>query len=148
MSDLEAIVSEIGRVLVPGGRFATIIGGGPKLGDAFETFIDLISSDKRDDQKIPRIGERRGHTDEGLQSLFGTSPAFGTEPSIEDFYIDFGGSFDELWPRLTTVYDLMYYSEDELMALRERFRRELGASATRRIPCTMASRRVMAQRAW
>jgi len=146
MSNLETLVDELGRILIPGGRFATIIGGGPKVGDAFEVFLDLLVSGQRDDQKVPSIGERQGRTNDGLRSLFADNPNFGEAISIEDFYIDFGGTFEETWTRLSTVYDLYYYSDDELMELRERFRSKLGDSAEARIPCTMAIRRVMARR--
>jgi ubiquinone/menaquinone biosynthesis C-methylase UbiE len=146
MSDLDVVVDELARVLTPSGRFATVIGGGPKVGDTFETFLDVLKRHTRPEKQVPSIGERRGRTEEGLSQLFGAHPAFRDQLEIRDHYVDFGGSFDEVWTRLSTVYDLMYFTSEELLEVRESFRKRLNDDRASHIPCTMAIRRVIAQR--
>ncbi|MCP4446129.1 MAG: hypothetical protein GY811_12400 [Myxococcales bacterium] len=107
MSDLDVVTSEIARIPDPGGRFAAVIGGGPRIGDAFELFIDLLYARGRPERSVPSIGERRGRTEDGLCRLFEALPAFDNELKLEDFYIDFGGTFDEVWIRLATVYETL-----------------------------------------
>jgi len=146
MSDLDVVVDELARVLTPSGRFAAVIGGGPKVGDTFETFLDVLKTHTRAEKQVPSIGERRGRTEEGLSQLFGAHPAFRDQLEIRDHYVDFGGSFDEVWTRLSTVYDLMYFTTEEITEVRESFRKRLEDDRASHIPCTMAIRRVIAQR--
>tara|TARA_R110002096_G_scaffold143328_5_gene299416 strand:+ start:69425 stop:70228 length:804 start_codon:yes stop_codon:yes gene_type:complete len=146
MSDLDVVVDELARVLKPAGRFAAIIGGGPKVDDTFELFLDLLSSYRRPERSVPSIGERRGRTKDGLANLFGNHQAFGDALDVKEYYVDFGGSFEEVWIRLSTIYDLMYFTEDEAMDLKETFRGRLNNNASDHIPCTMAIRRVIATR--
>ncbi len=147
MANLHVVVDELARVLTPTGRFAAIIGGGPKLGDTFESFLELLSERRRDDTRVPSIGERRGRTEEGLVELFTSHKGFRNELQISDHYIDFGGTFDEVWTRLSTVYDLAYVSAEETLDLREAFRASVANEHASHIPCTMAIRRVIAHRA-
>lgn len=146
MSPLDEVVAEIARVLKPGGRFAAIIGGGPKVGDCFEQFLDLMLASRAKDQRIPSIGERRGRTTEGLAELFGTHPEF-SPLEVTHQYVDFGGSFDEVWERLSTIYDLMPMEEAQTAKLREDFRSLLGPESLVHIPCTMAIRRMICVKA-
>lgn len=146
MQDLNVVASEIARVLRPGGRFVAIVGGGPKLGDPFEVFLELVIARQGRHRGVPAIGERRGRSDEGLRALFQGDGRFDESVSIEDFYIDFGGTFDEVWPRLSTIYDLYEYTTDDLLELQEQFRKALGSRAAASIPCTMAVRRLSTRR--
>lgn len=146
MSDLDTVVDELARVLRPAGRFAAIIGGGPKIGDSFELFLDLLTEFRRPGHQVPSIGERRGRTEDGLAALFGAHDAFRDELDVVDHYVDFGGSFDDLWTRLSTIYDLMYFTKEEVTDLKEAFRDRLSGNASGHIPCTMAIRRVIAHR--
>ena len=145
MSDLDTVVDELARVLRPAGRFAAIIGGGPKIGDSFELFLDLLSEMRRPEHQVPSIGERRGRTEDGLATLFGAHDAFRDELNVVDHYVDFGGDFEEVWTRLSTIYDLMYFTEEEAMNLKVKFRARLGKISAP-IPCSMAIRRVIAHR--
>ena len=146
MGDLDALVDELARVLAPSGRFAAIIGGGPKVGDSFELFLRLLAKAQRDDQRIPPIGEKRARTEDGLRTLFGRHAAFRDPLQFDDYYVDFGGSFDEVWSRLSTVYDLVHFTAPEQEALRDAFRLQLGTPENGHIPCTMAIRRVICSR--
>jgi ubiquinone/menaquinone biosynthesis C-methylase UbiE len=146
MSEPEILVAEIGRVLRPSGRFATIVGGGPKVGDPFELFLDLMIQTRQEDQRIPRIGHSSTRTDAGLRLLFAESEAFTAPLQIDEYYVDFGGTFEEVWSRVSTIYDLMHHSADQRSELRACFRKELDASPGMRVPCTMAIRRIIATR--
>ncbi len=146
MSEIELVVEEMARVLAPSGRFAAIVGGGPKLGSSFEHFLALVASTQAADQRVPRIGDMRARTEAGLHELFAAHPAFEDAIAIEDFYVDIGGDFEELWPRLATIYDLWHRSEVEREALREATRLGLDAGPGIDIPCVMAMRRIIARR--
>lgn len=146
MSEPEILVREIGRVLRPSGIFATILGGGPKVGDPFELFLDLMIEMRQEDQGVPRIGNPETRTDAGLSRIFAESGVFSGPLQIDEYYIDFGGNFDQVWSRVSTIYDLMHYSAEQRDQLRARFRRELNTASGKRIPCTMAIRRIMASR--
>jgi ubiquinone/menaquinone biosynthesis C-methylase UbiE len=146
MSEPELVVGEIARVLRPGGRFAAIVGGGPKVGDPFELFLDLMIQTRHDDQRVPRIGNKRTRTDAGLQALFGENHAFTAPLQIDEYYVDFGGSFEQVWAGVSTIYDLMHHSAEQRDELRARFHAELAVTPGKRIPCTMAIRRIIARR--
>lgn len=146
MNRLDEVVAEIARVLKPRGRFAAVIGGGPKVGDSFEQFLELMLASRTTDQRIPSIGERRGRTTEGLAELFASHSEF-SPLELTHQYVDFGGSFDEVWERLSTIYDLMPMEDAQMAQLREDFRTVLGPKATGHIPCTMAIRRMICVKA-
>ena len=146
MRDVETGVVELSRVLTALGRCAAIVGGGPKIGDSFELFLELLSKAQREDQRVPRIGERQARTDTGLRHLFSQHPKFENELQLDTYYVDFGGSFDEVWLRLSTIYDFMYFSADEANSIRDAFRHELAPAEGVHIPCTMAIRRLIAFR--
>lgn len=145
MSNVEQVVDEVARVLVPGGSFVAIVGGGPKAGDGFELFLDLMCSWSHK-SRAPRIGDMRTRTEAGLQSLFAGHRAFEDSLRLDDFYVDFGGSFALLWPRLITMYDLFDANDSELEELRCAYRMALGVGEHEHIPCTMAVRRVMSRK--
>ncbi|MET8983321.1 class I SAM-dependent methyltransferase [Streptomyces sp. NPDC004539] len=42
MADADRVVAEVGRVLVPGGVFACVIGGGAVGGEAYERFVEVL----------------------------------------------------------------------------------------------------------
>lgn len=148
MSNIERVVDEVARVLVPEGRFAAIVGGGPKAGDGFELFLDLMR-DRLTPPSAPRIGNMRARTETGLQSLFANHRAFEDHIELDDFYVDFGATLAVLWPRLLTIYDLYDADAAQLSDLREAYRDALCVSDDEHIPCTMAVRRVMSRkRAW
>ncbi len=147
MRDPDLLVSEVGRVLRPGGRFAAIVGGGPKAGDAFEVFLDVMLEARGEHQRIPAVGDRQLRSDDGLSEVFSKSEHFGGALQIDSHYMDFGGSFEEVWQRCATVYDLVHFTDEDLRDLRTCFRKELGSRAEQpHISCTMAIRRVIATR--
>ncbi|HEU4734609.1 MAG TPA: class I SAM-dependent methyltransferase [Kofleriaceae bacterium] len=95
---LDQVVTELRRVVVPGGVFAAVLGGGPTASDpgddAFHRFLALAA---------PRgggFGDRRARSPEGWRALFGTTPGF------ERFEIDRSGAFEDVWRFLGASYQL------------------------------------------
>jgi SAM-dependent methyltransferase len=101
--DAPTVVSELRRVVVPGGVFAAVLGGGPTAGgggdgdgdgDAFHRFLAIAA---------PRgagLGDRRAGTEPGWRELF------GGEPRFERFELDLSGSFADVWRFLGASYQL------------------------------------------
>jgi SAM-dependent methyltransferase len=121
--DLDRVVAELRRVVVPGGVFAAVLGGGPTAGvtgagedrdDAFHRFLAIAA---------PRgggLGDRRARDEPGWRELFGHREAAGEGgPRFERFELDLSGAFAEVWRFLGASYQL---SEDDAPAVRDRLR--------------------------
>lgn len=144
MSDVEAVVAEIARVLQPGGRFAAIVGGGPRGDDAFARFLDLLRETYlRVPARAPRLGDIRARREDGLHALFGGHGGF-LAVEIRDFALHLDGTGDEVWDHLAAIYELFVVPPDELRALRGRFAGEAArlAGPDGVVPCTAAMRLV------
>jgi SAM-dependent methyltransferase len=143
MADIDAVVGELARVIAPGGRFVTLVGGGPRGDDAFAGFLDLARPFVRG---VPRLGDIRARSDCGLAELF----AHGWRAlTVEDVPIDLSGTPDEVWQTMAGAYELAGATPVERESLRSDFvtacaawRRDDGAVA-----CTMATRLVQVVRA-
>lgn len=143
MSDVEAVVAEIARVLQPGGRFAAIVGGGPRGDGAFGRFLDLLRETYlRVPARAPRLGDIRARREDGLHALFGGHGFLAVE--IRDFALHLDGTGDEVWDHLAAIYELFVVPPDELRALRGRFAGEAArlAGPDGVVPCTAAMRLV------
>lgn len=96
--ELDAVVAELRRVVVPGGVFAAVLGGGPTAddrdGDAFHRFLAIAAP------RGPGYGDRRARTEAGWAALFGARPRF------ERFELDLSGAFDDVWRFLGASYQL------------------------------------------
>lgn len=150
MGEPEAVVAEIARVLAPGGRFATIVGGGPSAEDpVFERFLALLQAAcVSAGVRSPRLGHLRQRSDSGLRALFGPHSGFVAEVEIDDFVLALDGSVGALWQRLASAYELALLSDAQRAALRARFEREVARFADGRgvIPCRAAMRQVVCRR--
>ncbi len=150
MSEPEAVVAEIARVLAPGGRFATIVGGGPSAEDpVFERFLALLrAACTSAGVRSPRLGHLRQRSDSGLRELFGPHSGFVAEVEIDDFVLALDGSVGALWQRLASAYELALLSDDQRVALRYCFERDVArfADASGVIPCRAAMRQVVCRR--
>jgi SAM-dependent methyltransferase len=148
MSDVEAVIGEIARVLAPGGVFATVLGGGPRAGDAFELFLELFNP-MYDAQpnRVPQLGDRRMYKPDGLDALLCPNTGF-TEVNVADHAVVLDGTADALWTLFSGIYEAHVVAPARLAALRRQF--EDRASALRRpdgtLPCTMVLRLVTAVR--
>lgn len=125
--DLERVVAELGRVVVPGGVFAAVLGGGPTAGngdddgdDAFHRFLAIAA---------PRgggLGDRRARDEAGWQELFGRKAG----PRFERFELDLSGPFAEVWRFLGASYQL---AEGDAGAVHDRLRAAYAGRAI--VPC-------------
>jgi SAM-dependent methyltransferase len=117
--DLEAVVGELRRVVVPGGTFAAMLGGGPTAvahdDDAFHRFLAIAAPGGM------RFGDRRAASEAGWRELFGGAPQFAR------LEVDLSGPFAEVWRFLGASYQL---------ADPPRVRDQLAAHyGDRRVPC-------------
>jgi len=146
MSDVDAVVRELARVLVPGGRFAAVVGGGPsEEEDAFALFLRLFQGayDELAD-KPPRLGDRRTRDAGGFTSLF--HPASGFDAAIEEstLTVRLDDGAERVWDILAAMYEMMLVTPARQAALRERFLAEVGPGPVR---CAMRCRLLVATRA-
>jgi SAM-dependent methyltransferase len=125
LSPVEAVADEMARVLVPGGRVDAILGGGPRVvdgGDAFEIFLDeLMALARSSNRSLPRLGDRRIRTLEGLAQVFTNERGFA-DLAMTHHYVSRSAPFDAIWRILTPVYERRLVAEEDLAGLRERFR--------------------------
>ncbi len=146
MSDVTEVVSEVRRVLRPGGVFAAVVGGGPKVGDAFELFLDLLAAVvRRAGIRTPRLGDARCRTRSGLGELLGLAAGF-ERLSVTDHAVDLSGSVDAVWDSLCTVYEMHGLPSNLAVDLRKQFKEKAEAlTVAGRVPCSMFVRQVVAR---
>jgi len=120
--DLDRVVAELGRVVVPGGVFAAVLGGGPTAadpgGDAFHRFLAIAAP------RGPGLGDRRARSEAGWRALFGAAPRF------ERLELDLSGPFDTVWRFLGASYQL---DERDAPAIRDELRAGYADRAI--VPC-------------
>lgn len=117
MPELDAIARELARVLAPGGRFVTLVGGGPRGDDAFAGFLELARPLVGAAPPTPRLGDRRARTDDGLAGVL----AGFSSLAIDDVTIDLSGTADEVWGSLVGSYELANLTPDARAALHAAF---------------------------
>ena len=142
MSDIDVVCDEIARVLKPGGRFATVTGGGPGDGDSFELFLDLFRDVyAASPTKAPRYGDKRTRYGDGIAELFGSRFDAPVE-SRHTLRLD--GPVERVWQCLSTMYECFVLDEAALSGLHARFVGEAGKLPTKDglVPCTMRVRYV------
>ena len=141
MDDAPRILEETRRVLRPAGVFATIVGGGPRVGDAFELFLDLLTPRvRRAERRPPELGDPRWRSADGLRALL--AEGFGPV-AIDDFTVDLSGTADTVWESMSTAYAVEVLTDAERLALRAEFTAALPSG---RVACSMFVRRVVARR--
>ena len=128
--DVESVVREVGRVLVPGGTFVALLGGGPTSDghDAFHAFLDLAKPCLHG--ALP--GDRRAKSLAGWRELF----AGWREPRFERVVLDLGGSFDEVWTFLGASYQLASEHADTVRAA---LRAQIGERSSCRVVAWVAT---------
>jgi len=151
VAPLEAVADEIARVLVSKGKLHAIIGGGPRMvggPDAADAFLEELSILARtSDTSMPRLGDRRTRSLEGLAQVF--SPAQGfTELDLVDHYVSQTAPFEVIWDSLTPVYERVFLDTAAMARLKTRFKDRCRAYAQSdgRIPCSWAVRHFSATR--
>lgn len=121
--ELPRVVSELRRVVVPGGMFAAVIGGGPTAADgegddALHRFVAIAAL------AGGGFGDRRARSEAGWRELF------GGEPRFERFELDLSGPFAEVWRFLGASYQL---PDGDAQAVRERLESSYAGRAV--VPC-------------
>lgn len=123
MHDLDRVAAETARVLAPGGQLAVAVGGGAVDGQAVDLFLTLArpyfkaASAAR---SMPRLGDRRARSREGLDEMFG--PAGFAPVSWDTVIIDMGGAPEQVWDALTdTFYDMVVLDQEQTASLRDEF---------------------------
>lgn len=130
LDDLDQVVRELARVLVPGGVFAALLGGGPVEGagerDAFHRFLAIGAP-----RFLPlRFGDPRARSEAGWRALF-TERGWSV-PVFERVELDLGGAFEDVWAFLGASYQLPV---DHAPAVRA----ELHAALGDRVDCRVAA---------
>jgi SAM-dependent methyltransferase len=117
MDEPERIVAELARVLVPGGAFQAVLGGGPTAhgDDAFHRFLALAKP------RGQALGDPRTKSEAGWRALFA-----GWRVDFERWESDLSGTLDEVWAFLASGYQ----AHDDV-------REQLAADFGGRLPCTV-----------
>lgn len=103
MDDIEAVLSEIHRVLVPNGRLAAIVGRVFMLGPVNDIFLDIFRPIAKVDLPSMPMGDRRTRSTEGWIELF---EGDFYDPQIEDVDVAWQPTPGELWDALIETYDI------------------------------------------
>jgi len=119
LMDAPRVARELDRVLVPGGTFTALLGGGPTADgdDAFHRYIALPKA------PTPALASPATRTEAGWRALF---PAH--EVGFERVQLDLGGTLDEVWTVLGASYQAASYAD---------FARACADFDPRRVPCAM-----------
>ncbi|MDQ3334189.1 MAG: class I SAM-dependent methyltransferase [Myxococcota bacterium] len=117
MDEPTQVVAELARVLVPGGAFHAILGGGPTAhgDDAFHRFLALAKP------RGQSLGDPRTKSEAGWRALFA-----GWRVDFERWEIDLAGTLDEVWGFLSASYQ----THDDVRA-------QLAAEFGPHLPCTV-----------
>lgn len=140
MGEAERVATELARVLEPGGTLAAVLGGGAAGGEACELFLRLAKPlflAAPEEQRIPRLGDRRLRTCEGFDAVF--RPAGFGPVEWETVRIDLTGPPEQVWRTVAAYYDVGPLDASVMADLRARFEAESAALALPdgRIPCGM-----------
>jgi ubiquinone/menaquinone biosynthesis C-methylase UbiE len=132
--DIEQVVSELVRVIKPGGQFIALLGGGPTADgdDAFHRFARLLSQSKSAGPELDifrGIGDRRASSEAGWRELF----AGWRDLTFERWPLDLGGTFDEVWTFLASSYQLR---DSDRKHIRDHLR---AAFPNDPVPCTVVA---------
>ncbi|MEW1655497.1 methyltransferase domain-containing protein [Streptomyces sp. NPDC093707] len=138
MGEIEQVAAEVSRVLSPGGVLACVVGGGAVGGEAYDRFLGLLLSTLEgmpSSQRIPRLGDRRTRSRDGLDEILG--PVGFAEVEWETVPIDLSGPVQQVWASVSGLYDLGPLDQATVEELRKAFfaeARELTTS-NGRVPC-------------
>ncbi|WP_445527562.1 class I SAM-dependent methyltransferase [Streptomyces cyslabdanicus] len=123
MHDVDRIAAEAARVLAPDGRLAIAVGGGAVDGQAMSLFLTLARpyfKAASPERSIPRLGDGRARSREGLDELLG--PAGFAPVSWDTVVIDLGGTPEQVWDYTTEAfYDMVVLDPEQTASLRAEF---------------------------
>lgn len=133
MDSPEQVVSEVRRVLRPGGTFAAVVGGPPAGDGAWRRVITLFV---QAGLSGPALGDPRTTGEAGLREVLSALSDVRVEPIV----VDVGGSEDEVWAMFAETYMPDMVSPDRLAELERAARAVLRdlALPDGRIPCELS----------
>ncbi|MGC5702489.1 methyltransferase domain-containing protein [Pseudomonas sp. NFXW11] len=104
MSDIDQVLQEIHRVLVPGGRLSAVVGREFLLGELGQHYLQVFRAAARRDQlaHLPLV-DPRAQSERGWRELL--SQHF-TGLHFEELDLPWTPTFEELWNSLGDTYDL------------------------------------------
>lgn len=151
MWEVEQVVAEVARVLVPGGMFAAAVGGGAVEGQAQELFLELakpyFQAATDEGRRMPRLGDRRTRTRDGLDGIL--TPAGFSPVTWEFIVIDQSGTPEQVWETsIATFYDVVVLDDGQIAELRSAFLAEApNLMVDGRLPSSMRINFATARRA-
>jgi SAM-dependent methyltransferase len=125
MLPVEPVVSELARVIKPGGKFSAIIGNRKSSG-FFSEIQQLVF--RFLDSRYPRIketksGDPRVQSEDGLKQLFNPDRGFSDTIKVFEFELIVATSREGVWNMMRDMYFIGLLPDDQKEALRK----ELGA---------------------
>jgi SAM-dependent methyltransferase len=104
MEDVERVLSEVHRILKPGGTFAAVVGAAARPSVPLSAFRDALARRSRQPQwSAVRFGDHRIRDREGLIELLSRDFC---NVVVEDIYFTVKGNPQELWFWFQGMYDL------------------------------------------
>ena len=116
MDDIENVLSEIHRVLVPDGKLAGIVGRTFLLGPLNDIFLDVFKPIAQADLLPMPMGDRRTRSVDGWTSLLDRD---FHDVQTEDVDVSWRPTPSELWSALIETYDIDRLSEPARRKLRD-----------------------------
>jgi ubiquinone/menaquinone biosynthesis C-methylase UbiE len=112
MDNLDDVVSEIHRVLKPGGTFSAVVGGRREHSMAMKAYLQVLQEIPNEEGQIelPAIGDNRARTEEGIKSLF-SEDRFNMPGIVQDFCIHFYDAPKDLIHFFMLMYNSGRFSE-------------------------------------
>ena len=144
MDSVENVITEIKRVLKPGGKFSAVVGGKRQRTSTNDIFIALLNEALKSEGNLvlPSLGDSRVRQDEGTRSLF--SSGFEQPITLDEHVITVNGSLD-----LATKFFMLYYDSELLSpngrrALGQNLRESLEQVTDEkdRVACAMGLRQI------
>lgn len=123
MDDIEAVIEEIRRVLVPNGKLAAIVGRAFLLGTVNDILTDIFRPIAKADLVPMRFGDPRTHSVDGWTSLL--DGAFH-QLEMEDVDVVWQPTPIELWNALVETYNIDRLSDGARLKLKDTLVAELG----------------------
>lgn len=118
MDEIEQIVSEIHRVLKPGGTFSAVVGGDYMETPAMKSFLTLLDNALHEEGAswLKNLGDKRTRSEDGLRFLFAGN-RFVQPGLIKNFTIEFNDKPENLMNFFMLMYDVALLSPNRQTGL-------------------------------